>query len=149
MREYLDLLGHHERRQQPDPELPEELRPREPDLVPLRAPPDGGEQLPHLIRPQPDPAVGDAQPFVVDLDVDPRGCVRLVRLACGDRIHRVLQQFPQIDPRTAVQVIAQQIDDPVQINLKILATHPSPLSTPPGALAHGTSTPVRTPLHAR
>ncbi|MDR6168825.1 hypothetical protein QE367_003029 [Microbacterium paludicola] len=43
-----DRLGHHEARQQPDAELPQEVAPGEVEDVALRAAPDGREQVGHL-----------------------------------------------------------------------------------------------------
>ncbi|WP_405069206.1 hypothetical protein OG558_05245 [Kribbella sp. NBC_01510] len=107
----------------PMPNWPRKLGPGEPDLVPLRAPPDRCQQLPHLVRREADPGVGDAQPVVGRAYVDPLRRTGIGGLAGRDRVDGVLQQLAQVHPGTAVQMVAQQVDDPLQVDLEVLAHH--------------------------
>ena len=119
-RDELDLVGHHERREQPDPELPEELLAAQPEVqVALRGPADGREQLPRLLGGQPDARVRDLEAAVLAWPQPhaPR-CTRVVRTAGGDRVDAVLQQLAHVDARARVQVPREQVDDPAQVDLE-------------------------------
>ena len=57
------------------------------------------------------------------------------RLGGGDRIDRVLQQFPHEDPWTAVEVVAQQVDDTAEVDLERFRVSHGPLTVVAGGPA--------------
>ncbi len=125
---HLDGVGDHEAGQQPDAELAEELVPGEPQFVALGAAADRGEQLVDLRLRQADAVVLDRQGAVAGgvpgRQGYPAGGIRAagVRAARGgDRVHRVLQQLAGVHLRAGVEVMAQQVDDPAQIDTEGLA----------------------------
>ncbi len=116
----LDLVGDHEAGEQADAELADELVPGEAEFVALGAAADGRQQLVDLLLAEADAVVldpqravprqlarGDGYPALVPGVFDAHG---------GDRVHRVLQQLAAVDLRAGVEVMAQQIDDPAQID---------------------------------
>ena len=121
----VDLIGDHERGQQADAELSQELfAPPAQIGVTLGRAADRGEQLTGVGGGQPDAGVADLQPAAGEgTQVDALGRTLSQGAACRDRVNPVLQQFAQIDARAGVQVPGQQIDDAAQINLEGLSAH--------------------------
>jgi hypothetical protein len=89
----LDLVGHQEAREQADPELTQEVGSREPQVVPLRRPTDGRQELLDLGDAQPNAGVRDVQ-AAVGRDISRRDeyvgrCRRVDQPPSCDRIHGV------------------------------------------------------------
>ncbi|MGX1241561.1 hypothetical protein RKD46_002665 [Streptomyces pseudovenezuelae] len=117
--DHADPLGDHEAREQTDPELPEEVRA---DLLeslgPLGTAPDGGQQVVHVRLGESDPGVLDPQGAVLGVQPHAGRGVRLLGPPGRDRVHRVLQQFAEIDLRAGVEVMGEEVHQTAQVDLE-------------------------------
>ena len=137
----LDAVGDHERREHADPELAEVVRHPQAVRIPFRGAADRREQLGGFVGGESDPAVGDHENRrSVGLGVrgEPDRCRRcgILGQPRGHGVDGVLQQLPQVDMRTRVEVVGQQVDHATQVDPEALR-HQAPCAAAPERAAVG------------
>ena len=115
---HADVVGHHERGQQPDAELAEEVAAGQLEVAALGAAADRREQFVHVTLGEADTRVLHAEFAAARADPDRAGRLRIEGEAGGDGVHRVLQQLAQVHPGAGVEVLGEQIDQAAEIDVK-------------------------------
>ena len=122
-RHHLDGVGDEEAGEQADAELPQEVTPGHREVVALRGAADHRQELAHVVGGEPDAVVPDDQrvrsPRRLDLD-EAVDVVAELRPG-GDGVAGVLHELAQVDPLTAVEVMAQDIDEASKVDPELLA----------------------------
>lgn len=120
----LDRLRDHERREQPDAELTEELLTPGAEVgVTLRGPADRREELDRLRAREPDAVVTDLERTVrARGEKDPAATLRgfhpRQQAARREGIDAVLEELTQVDARARVEMTGEQVDDAVEVDLE-------------------------------
>ena len=87
----------------------------------LAAAADRGEEGVHVGLGETDAVVLDAYHRTVGVQADAEGVGGRGRFEAapgGQRVHRVLQQFAQVDARAGVEVVGEEVDEAAQIHLE-------------------------------
>src|SRR5262249_40131380 len=120
-----NLVAHDKARQQADAELTDEIDRPVPLAGPLGAFADSGQELVDLLLGEADAVVGKRQSWRLvralgDVD-DNLAAVPGFQVGAGaDRIDGVLKQFADEDVGFGVEVVGQQVDQPAEVNLKLM-----------------------------